>query len=55
MASRGFPRIGKWKASGDRCRVFKNEGLGEVRAEAFRDSITSFRQNRLAMLVVMSV
>ena len=42
-------------ASDDRCRVFKNQGLGEVGSEAPRNSITSFRQNRLAMFVVMSV
>ncbi len=35
--------------------VFKDEGLGEVGDEAIRNRITSFRQNRLAMLVVTSV
>jgi hypothetical protein len=33
--SRGFARRGKWKASDDRCRVFKNQGLGEVAPKFF--------------------
>ncbi len=42
-------------ARDDRCRVFKNQGLGEVGAKVPRNGITSFRQNRFAMFVVMSV